>query len=130
MLALTVAAGLVTGLPVEFVVDLAGVERVKLENRLRFEFASRDGETHSVQMVPSPETKADSLRFTLTAAVLDDLGWQYEMISDEMLVIRGSRTSRVRSVTFTSQVWTPGVYPRLCVRPWHELAPKPRAVEK
>jgi hypothetical protein len=125
---LLLTTGLTAGMPpVEYVVDCTSCPG-EGKFALVALFEDRDGRQHRAELILERVTPP-ALVLTLTSG-FDDCGWRYELIDNRILVIRGSRTTPVRSVKFVSQVWTPVVYPRFATRPFRELGPPPRAIKQ
>ena len=113
-------------LPVEYVVDCSTCPPNARMNRFTATFQARDGRRGSIEVFGA--SSPASMSFTL-ANQLDLWGWRYERIDNRILVIRGSKTAPIRSVTCVGQAWRPVVYPRFAERPWRPLAPPPREVK-
>jgi hypothetical protein len=114
-------------LPVEFVVDCSSCPPNGGMNSFTATFEDRTGRRGNVTVFLGTSTPA-SMSFAL-AGQLDNWGWSYERIDNRIVVVRGSKTAPVRSVTCVGQAWRPVVYPRFAERPWRPLAPPPREVK-
>ena len=103
--------------PSEFVVDTSFVDKpVNVETSFTFRFESWDGRSGKgeIFLCGSPSVKGTTVALQ---SVLDDHGWRYDRLADGILIIRGSKTSPVRKVTFTGKVWTPNVTRRFITPP-------------
>lgn len=132
MLAHLLLSVVIAALPCEYVVDCSSAEQaVKFEAKLRLRFVTRDGQAieTSAKISPNPTGKVVAVGLT---SVLDDCGWRYERLGDGVIVIRGSKTSPIQTVTFASDVWTPVVTRRLVLpeHPSEVVLPPPRGVQK
>jgi hypothetical protein len=94
-----------------------------------FRYQCRDGDTLTTEVVAGPGSTVASLVTAFTVWP-EDNGWRFEIPSRSQFVIRGSRTSPIRSVTFKGDVWVPVVTCRVATRPFRELAPPPREVKR
>lgn len=103
--------------PYEYVVDCSTVEHaVKVKNVIALRFEALDGRTIETEMGLNPVLTGKAVALTITS-LLDDCGWRYERIGDGVLVIRGSKASPIKDVTFKGGMWVPAVTRRLATQP-------------
>jgi len=109
----------VNQLPCEYAVDCSGwMGRGRVEITYRYE--TRDGRvyTNSGEFLPGSDARTVFLVFTWG---IRDEGWDYEKRGEPgretAFVIRGSKTSQIKSVTFEGDTWAPTVQRRILSSP-------------
>jgi hypothetical protein len=114
-----ILSAVIATLPSEFVVDCSGWPGGKNEVNLTCRYECWDGRVVTDRVAvysPGPGTYlvVETLAGTLKS-------WRFETIGkpggETALVIRGSKTSPIKSVTFNGDGWTPVVTKRLVTQP-------------
>jgi hypothetical protein len=126
---LLLTTGLVAGTPpIEIVIDLSSWHG-KVDTRFIVRFEARDGSAIRSRGELPAGTDPGSPRTGLRI-LLGDNNWQFEYEANFTVIVRGSSSSPVKSVTFWSDGWVPTYILRFATRPFRELAPKPREVKQ
>jgi hypothetical protein len=112
MLALMVIA-VINALPVEYVVDCSALRRGR-EVEVGYRYECLDGSALTNRL--ATDDHGDALADWLMSE-LKDRGWRFERVADGVFVIRGSKTSPIKSVTFKGDAWVPVVTKRLATGP-------------
>lgn len=110
-------------LPVEFVIDCSGAPagpgRPVNPFTLSFRYECWDGEVRGEKLRGTGPTPV--LACTALTSEIGDAGWRVEKRgrpgNEEVFIIRGSKDSPIKSVTFKGDVWEPVVTRRLATRP-------------
>lgn len=124
MLSLLLGAWL-TGLnpPAEYVIDCSTWPGA-VKTRVSFSFVTRDGKRVEDRMVLFPDTGADAPVLGLTL-VLKHYGWRYKILDRNRVVVWGSPTSAIRSVSFKTDGWVPTWERQARVPPSIAVPPRP-----
>jgi hypothetical protein len=113
--------------PTEAVISLATWDG-KSTTKLKYRFETRDGKVLDGEVTLLAESGPSGPRFYFSQR-LEISRWRCECLDHYVIVIRGSATSPLRSVSFRSDGWAPVYYYRPAPR-WLPLAPKPREVKR
>jgi hypothetical protein len=121
------AAVIGANLPREAVVSCATWDGLKT-TKLQYHFETLDGKVFDGEMELFAGSDPGGPRFALRSLFALNK-WRYECLDHYVVVIRGSATSPLRSVSFQSDGWLPVYYYRPAPG-WLPLAPKPREVKR
>ena len=118
MFSYLLSAGLAAAMPpVEFVVDCSTAQTaVRVETKFIFQCETRDGRKAEAEITISPEPSPKAMLLTFES-VLEDWGCRFERLGDTAIVVRGSKTSPIKSVTFKGDGYVPLVTRRLATVP-------------
>lgn len=110
-----IAATAVLGMPGEYVID-CGTVPIPVTSTMRITFEARDGRKccfSALEIVRGAECEVPT---ELILDGLKDCKWVARQEPGNMVVVSGTRTSRIRSVVITSDGWRPEVR-------WRPLTP-------
>lgn len=127
-----VVSALAASVPVEYVVDCSGWAGNGTA-KVTFEYTCWNGDRIATSATCGPRSSGALAVIAFTDAPKFE-GWQFSKLGqaghETAFVIRGSKTSPIRSVTFKGDVWVPVVTRRLAVPPTRsDTAPAPREVK-
>jgi hypothetical protein len=108
----------VAALPGEYVIDCSGFRPAGAEAAFTYRYECRDGKVLTSIVACDARVSPAQVAVTLTGP-LEFSKWQVEMVpgKEAVFVVRGSKTSPIKSVTFTGDGWVPAVTRRIIVPP-------------
>lgn len=110
-----IATAVVAALPVEYVVDCSGWTGNR-EAEISWRYQCRDGTVSTGSASCPLRSTAPQLAVAVSIYVRRE-GWRFEWLNDKVFVVRGSKTSPIKSVTFNGDGWVPAVTRRLTTQP-------------